>query len=47
HGNGYTELTGSLMDVEMRIDYEGVVVRTRMEMKDGYPLMELVGVADE
>lgn len=46
HENGYTELTGSLMDVEMRIDYEGVAVRTRMEMEDGYPLMKLVAVDD-
>ena len=44
HENGYTELTGSLMDVEMRIDYEGVAIRTRMTMEDGYPLMELVEV---
>ena len=44
HENGYTELTGSLMDVEMRIGYEGVTVRTRMNMVDGYPLMELVDV---
>ncbi|GAB3703131.1 dihydroneopterin aldolase family protein [Halorubrum pallidum] len=46
HENGYTELTGSLMDVEMRIDYEGVGVSTRMTMTDGYPLMELVDVDD-
>ena len=46
HENGYTELTGSLMDVRMRIAYEGVVVRTRMEMEDGYPLMKLVEVVD-
>ena len=46
HENGYTELTGSLMDVEMRIEYEGVTVRTRMEMEDGYPLMKLVEVVD-
>ncbi|SDX90795.1 dihydroneopterin aldolase family protein [Halopenitus persicus] len=44
HENGYAELTGSLMDVTMRIDYEGVTVRTRMEMEDGYPLMTLVEV---
>ncbi|MFW5917684.1 MAG: dihydroneopterin aldolase family protein, partial [Halorubrum sp.] len=47
HDNGYTELTGSLMDVEMRIDHEGVRVRTRMSMVDGYPLMELVEVVDD
>ena len=47
HENGYTELTGSLMDVEMRIDYEDVTVRTRMAMEDGYPLMELVEVVDD
>ncbi|KOX97510.1 dihydroneopterin aldolase family protein [Halorubrum tropicale] len=46
HENGYTELTGSLMDVEMRIEYAGVTVRTRMEMEDGYPLMKLVDVVD-
>ena len=46
HDEGYTELTGSLMDVEMRIDYEGVVARTRMEMEDGYPLMKLVAVEE-
>ncbi|WP_136590619.1 dihydroneopterin aldolase family protein [Salinigranum halophilum] len=44
HENGYTELTGSLMDVEMRIEYRASVVRTRMEMEDGYPLMKLVSV---
>ncbi|ACM55668.1 dihydroneopterin aldolase family protein [Halorubrum lacusprofundi] len=44
HENGYTELTGSLMDVEMQIAYEGIEVRTRMAMRDGYPLMELVSV---
>ena len=47
HDNGYTELTGSLMTVEMRIEYEGVTARTRMEMDDGYPLMKLVAVDDE
>ncbi|EMA65697.1 hypothetical protein C461_13391 [Halorubrum aidingense JCM 13560] len=47
HENGYTELTGSLMDVEMRVRYEGVRIDTRMAMADGYPLMELVDVRDE
>ena len=46
HENGYTELTGSLMDVEMRILHEGVTVHTRMTMADGYPLMELVAVEE-
>jgi len=46
HKNGYTELTGSLMTVEMRIEYEGVTAHTRMEMEDGYPLMKLVSVDD-
>jgi len=44
HENGYTELTGSLMDVKMRVTYEGITVRTRMAMADGYPLMELLAV---
>jgi len=42
--NGYVELTGRFMQVEMRVEYEGVVVHTAMEMEDGYPLMRLVGV---
>ncbi|RCU47357.1 hypothetical protein DU504_08630 [Haloplanus salinus] len=42
--NGYVELTGRFMQVEMRIEYESVVVRTAMEMEDGYPLMRLVAV---
>jgi len=45
-GADYTELTGRLLTVEMRIDYKGTVVRTRMEMEDGYPLMRLVAVED-
>ncbi|MGM0591245.1 MAG: dihydroneopterin aldolase family protein [Halobacteriota archaeon] len=40
----YTELTGRFMDVRMEIRYEGVLVRTRMEMEDGYPLMKVVSV---
>lgn len=46
HGAGYTELTGSLMEVEMRVVFGGTEVRTRMEMEEGYPLMKLVSVAD-
>jgi len=46
HDEGYAELTGSLMEVEMRIDYEGTAVRTRMAMEDGYPRMKLVAVED-
>jgi hypothetical protein len=46
HEEGYTELSGHLMDVEMGIDYDGVVARTRMEMEDGYPLMKLVAVEE-
>jgi len=47
HENGYTELTGSLMTVEMRIEYEDVTARTRMAMEGGYPLMKLVAVEDD
>ncbi|MFB6119476.1 dihydroneopterin aldolase family protein [Halosegnis sp.] len=44
HDEGYTELTGALMDVEMHIDYEGVLVHTEMRMVDGYPRMRVVSV---
>jgi hypothetical protein len=46
HENGYTELTGRLMDVRMAVRYEDVAVRTAMEMEDGYPLMRLVSVEE-
>ncbi len=46
HENGYTELTGNLMTVNMHIAYEGATVRTTMEMEDGYPLMKLVSVTE-
>jgi hypothetical protein len=42
--HGYVELTGRFMEVRMRIEYEGVVVRTEMVMEDGYPLMRPVAV---
>jgi hypothetical protein len=45
-GADYTELTGTLMDVEMRVVYEGITARTRMETDDGYPLMTLVSVSE-
>jgi hypothetical protein len=40
----YTELTGRFMTVEMLIDHGRVEVVTRMQMEDGYPLMEVVDV---
>jgi len=42
----YTELTGRFLDVEMRIEYGDVTVRTRMEMEDDYPLMKLLSVEE-
>ena len=42
----YTELTGRFLDVEMRVEYAEVVVRTRMEMEGDYPMMRLVAVED-
>ena len=46
HVEDYTELTGSLMDVQMQIQYEGIDVETAMEMEDGYPRMRVVDVSD-
>ena len=46
HDGGYTELTGTLMTVRMRVRYEDVTVRTRMETEGGYPRMRLVAVED-
>lgn len=41
---GYTELRGPLMDVEIRVEYEGREVTAAMELEDGYPLMRVVSV---
>jgi hypothetical protein len=40
----YVEWTGRFADVRMTVRYEGVTVRTRMAMDDGYPLMEVTDV---
>jgi len=42
----YVEWTGRFADVRMTIRYEGVAVRTRMAMEDGYPMMRVVGVEE-
>lgn len=38
---GYTELQGPLMDAEIAVEYESVVVETKMELEDGYPRMRV------
>jgi len=43
-GADYVELTGSLVDVSMTIEYEDVTVYTSMAMQDGYPLMQIDSV---
>ena len=45
--HGYTELTGEYMDVEVVVEYDGVVATAEMSMVDGYPLMQLVDVDTE
>ena len=40
----YTELTGRFLEVEIVVDYDGCEVVTRMEMDDGYPLMQLESI---
>lgn len=44
--HGYTELTGSLMDVELVVVHEGVEVRAEMALQDGYPLMQVTAVTE-
>lgn len=36
---GYDELTGTMIDASVVIEYEGVVVEASMAEEDGYPLM--------
>ena len=42
----YVEWTGRFADVRMTIRYEDIVVRTRMAMEDGYPMMRVVDVEE-
>ncbi|WP_158058765.1 dihydroneopterin aldolase family protein [Halorussus halophilus] len=42
--NSYTELTGRFMEVEIVVQREDTTVTTRMEMEDGYPLMQVESV---
>lgn len=46
HDHDYTELTGTLMDVELSIVYEGVRVETAMRTEDGYPRMQIVSIEE-
>ena len=41
---GYTELQGPLMDAEITVEYEDQVVRTKMELEDGYPRMRVTSI---
>ncbi|MFB6173485.1 MAG: dihydroneopterin aldolase family protein [Halobacteriales archaeon] len=41
---GYTELTGRYMRVDLAVEYEGTAVEARMRMEDGYPRMRVVSV---
>lgn len=43
---GYTELTGRFVDVDIRLEYEGIAVHAQMRMDGDYPLMEVVSVRD-
>ena len=42
--HGYTELTGRLMEVDLRVEHEGVVVEAKMRLEDGYPRMRVGSV---
>ena len=43
---GYTELTGRLLDVEIEVALEGTTVVAAMAMEEGYPLMRITGVRE-
>ncbi len=42
----YTELTGKFVDVDIYIDYEGILVHAQMRMTEEYPLMDIVDVRE-
>ena len=42
--HGYTELTGRLMEVDVRVDHEGIVVDAEMRVEESYPRMRVTSV---
>jgi len=43
---GYDELEGTMLDVRVVVEYEGVVVEVSMDEEDGYPMMRIDEVRD-
>ena len=44
---GYDELEGTMLDVSVTVEYEGVVVEVSMDEEDGYPMMRIDNVEDD
>ena len=44
---GYDELEGTMLDVRVTVEYEGVVVEVSMDEEDGYPMMRVDNVDDD
>jgi len=42
----YDELRGTMLDVRVVLEYEGVVVEASMDEEDGYPMMRIDEVRD-
>lgn len=43
---GYDELEGTMLDVEVVVEKDGVAVEASMDEEDGYPMMRIDGVRD-
>lgn len=41
---GYDELEGTMLDVEVVVEKDGVVVEASIDEEDGYPMMQVEGV---
>ena len=43
----YDELEGTMLDVRVVVEYDGVVVEASMDEEDGYPMMRVDNVRDD
>lgn len=43
---GYTELEGTMMDIDLTIEFEDVVVKASMSEDEDYPMMRIDDVKD-
>ncbi len=44
---GYDELDGTMLDIDLQVNINGVTVTARMEDEDGYPMMRISDIDED